>query len=50
MYKFSCPRDAKILYIGMTTRHLGIRVQRHLHHKTLNSPIKDHIDSSKEFQ
>jgi len=31
--------------IGMTTRHLGIRVQEHLHHKTLKFPIKDHIDS-----
>jgi len=29
---------------GMTTRHLGIRVQEHLHHKTLKSPIKDRID------
>jgi len=29
----------------MTTRHLGIGVQEHLHHKTLKSPIKDHIDS-----
>jgi len=37
--------DVKILYIGMTTRHLGIRVQEHLHLKTLKSPIKDHIDS-----
>jgi len=26
-YKFSCLLDAKILYTGMTTRHLGIRVQ-----------------------
>jgi len=45
VYKFSCSRDAKISYIGMTTRRLGIRMQEHLHHKTLKSPIKDHIDS-----
>jgi len=39
--------DVKISYIGMTTRHLGIRVQEHLHHKTLKktlkSPFQDHI-------
>jgi len=43
VYKFSCLRDAKISYIGMTRHHLGIRVQEHLHHKTLRSPIKDHM-------
>jgi len=45
VYKFSCSRDAKISYIDMTTRHLGIRVYEYLHHKTLKSNIKDHIDS-----
>ena len=33
VYKFSCSRDANISYIGMTTRHLGIRIEEHLHHK-----------------
>jgi len=36
----------KISYIGMTTRHFGIRVQKHLlYRKTLKSPVRDHIDS-----
>ena len=44
VYKFSCSRDANISYIGMTTRHLGIRIEEHLKQKTVNSPIKEHIN------
>jgi len=44
VYEFSCSRDAKVSFVGMTTLHLGIRVQKHLHHKTLKSPNRDHID------
>ena len=45
VYKFSCSRDANISYIGMTTRHLGIRIEEHLHHKTTKSAIRDHIET-----
>ena len=45
VYKFSCSRDANISYISMTTtRHLGIRIQEHLHLKTTKSAIRDHIE------
>ena len=27
-----------------TTRHLGTRIQEHLHHKTTKSAIRDHIE------
>ena len=43
VYKFSCSRDANI-YIGMTTRHLGTRIQEHLHHKTIKSAIREHFE------
>ena len=42
--KFSCSRDANISYIGMITRHLGIRIQEHLQHKTTKSAIHDHFE------
>ena len=44
VYKFSCSRDANISYIGMTTRHLGTRIQEHLHHKATKSAIHDHFE------
>ena len=44
VYKFSCLRDANISYIGMTTRHLGTRIQEHLQHKTTKSAICDHFE------
>ena len=44
VYKFSCSRDANISYIGMTTRHLGTRIQEHLHHKTIKSAIREHFE------
>ena len=37
-------RDANISCIGMTTRHLGLRIQKHLHHKTTKSAIRDHFE------
>ena len=30
VYEFSCSWDTNMSYIGMTTRHLGIRIQEHL--------------------
>ena len=33
-----------ISYIGMTTRHLGTRIQEHLHHKTIKSTIREHFE------
>ena len=44
VYKFACSRDANISYIGMTTRHLGTRIQEHLHHKTIKSAIREHFE------
>ena len=44
VYKFSCSRDANISYIGMTTRHLGTRIQEYLHHKTIKSAIREHFE------
>ena len=45
VYKFTCSCDTNISYIGMTTRHLGIRVREHLHSKTTHSAVRDHINS-----
>ena len=28
----------------MTTRHLGTRIQEHLHHKTIKSAIREHFE------
>ena len=42
--KFSCSCDANISYIGMITRHFGIRIQEHLHHKITKSSICDPIE------
>ena len=45
VYKFTCSRDAAMSYIGMTTRHLGIRAHEHLSLQ-LNSKktaVKNHI-------
>ena len=44
VYKFSSSRNANISYIGMTTRHLGARIQEHLQHKTTKSAICDHFE------
>ena len=40
-YKFSCLREVNISYICMTTRHLGTRIQEHLHHKTIKSAMRE---------
>ena len=43
--KFTCSCDANLSYVGMSTRHLGVRARKHLNladqHK--NSAIKDHL-------
>ena len=33
VYKFNCSCDADLSYIGMTTRHLSVRIGEHLHSK-----------------
>ena len=33
-----------ISYIDITTRHLGTRIQEHLHHKTTKSATREHFD------
>ena len=43
VYKFSCSCDTNMSYIGMTTRHLGTRIQEHLQPKA-KSAIRDHIN------
>ena len=43
VYKFFCSCDTNMSYIGMTTRHLGTRIQEHLQVKG-KSAIQDHID------
>ena len=45
VYKFSCSRDANVSYFGVTTLHLGIRIQEDLHHKTTKSAIRDHFET-----
>ena len=46
VYQFSCLCDSSLKYIGMSTRHLSIRVGEHLgfHFKT-ESSVKNHIMS-----
>ena len=44
VYKFNCSCDADISYIGMTTRHLCVRVREHLHSK-VRSAVGKHIDN-----
>ena len=45
VYKFfcSCDTNRPMSYIGMTTRHLGTRIQEHFQPKR-KSAIRDHID------
>ena len=46
VYKFSCPCDTAISYIGYTTRHLITRAHEHLNLNSIaKSAIKDHIYS-----
>ena len=44
VYKFNCSYDADLLYIGMTTRHLSVRVRENLHSK-VSSAVGKHIDN-----
>ena len=44
VYKFNCLFDADYSYIGMTTRHLNVRVREHLHSK-VKSAVGRHIDN-----
>ena len=41
--KFFCSCDTNMSYVGMTTRHLGTRIQEHLQPKG-KSPIRFHIN------
>ena len=45
VYKFRRSHDVTISYIGMTTRHLGIRANEHLNLQLnlKNTAVKDHI-------
>ena len=43
VYKFVCSCDTNVTYIGMTTRHLGVRVEEHLHSKK-DSAVQNHIN------
>ena len=43
VHKFFCSCDTNMSYIGMTTRHLGTRIQEHLQPKG-KSAIRDHMD------
>ena len=43
VYKFTCSCDTNITYTGMTTRHLGVRVEEHLHSKK-DSAVQKHIN------
>ena len=45
VYKFTCLRDATMSYIGMTTRHLGIRANEHssLQLNSKRTAVQDHI-------
>ena len=42
-YKFTCSCDTNVTYTGMTTRHLGVRVEKHLRSKK-DSAIQKHIN------
>ena len=44
VYNFNCSCDADLSYIGMTTRHLSVRVREHLHTK-VRSAVGKHIDN-----
>ena len=47
VYKFSCPCDTAIFYIGYTTSHLITRAHEHLNlNSVANSAIKEHIYST----
>jgi len=39
LYKLTCSRDASTSYIGMATRHLGTKFQKHLHSKNFQGKL-----------
>ena len=41
LYKFTCSCDTNVIYIGMNTRHLRVRVEEHLHSKK-DSAVQKH--------
>ena len=43
VYKFTCSCHANITFIGMTTRHLGARVEKHLH-SNMDLAVQKHIN------
>ena len=43
VYKYTCSCDSNVAYIGITTRHLGVRVEESLHSKK-NSAVQKHIN------
>ena len=46
VYKFSCPCDTAISYIGYTTRHLITRSYEHLNlNSNAKTAVKDHVYS-----
>ena len=45
VYRFSCPREADLIYIGKSTRHLVTRVKEHwaLNSTTRKNAVEEHI-------
>ena len=45
VYQFLCSCDTNLSYVGMSSRHLGTRAQKHLNLADINtkSDIKDHL-------
>ena len=43
VYKFACSFDTNVTYVGMTSRHLGVREEEHLHSKK-DSAVLKHIN------
>ena len=43
-FQLKCSTPFSSLYIGVTTRHLDIRIQVHLQHKTTKSATRDHLE------
>ena len=49
LYKFTCSCDTNVTYIGMTTQHLGVRLEEHLHSKK-DSAVQKHINVCQLFR
>ena len=48
-YKFICSCDTNVTYISITTRHLGVRVEEHLHSKK-DSAVQKHINVYQSYK